>query len=76
MGNLKKYSFEEIKNELSNTQIEIIEKNNGYFWAKFSDQYTEFVIRFNLDGKYITIEYEYWKDLDVKFQNNRIIYGY
>jgi hypothetical protein len=75
LGNLKNYSFEDLKNSLSNTKVEIVKRDTDFFLAKFSEDSTELLICFATNGKFKHIEYEYWKDLDVKFQNNKIIFN-
>ncbi len=75
LGNLKNYRFEDLKNSLSKTKVEIVKRDTEFFLAKFSEGSTELLICFAANGKFKHIEYEYWRDLDVKFQNNKIIYN-
>lgn len=61
--------FEDLKNKLSRTKIEIVETTNDCFFAKFIEKESEYLLCFASDGKFLYIEYEYWKDLNVRFEN-------
>jgi hypothetical protein len=59
--------FEELKSSLTHTQIEIVETKNDRFFAKFIEKESEYLLCFASDGKFLYIEHEYWKDLNVRF---------
>jgi hypothetical protein len=75
LGKLKDYTFEEIRLKLKKTQIKILDRNEDYFIVEFSDELTEIIIFFNTNGTFHHIDSEHWKDLDIKFKNNKIIYN-
>lgn len=74
LGKLKDYTFDEIRLRLNKTQIKILDRNNDYFIVEFSDDLTDIIIFFKTNGKFSHIDSEYWKDLDIKFKNNKILY--
>lgn len=64
--------FAELKSRLKATSIIIMEKRNDCFFAKFVEKNSEYLICFALNGKFLHMEYEYWKDLDVKFNTKNL----
>jgi len=59
--------FNDLKNKLIELKIEIVNKDSQFFLVKFEEKKTEYLVRFANTGELIAIEYEYWKDDDVKF---------
>ncbi len=73
IGDLTKYRFEEVKSKLITTKIEIVKEDRNFFYVQFTDKSTEFLMCYRSSGRFKRIVYEYWRDLDIKFQNNQII---
>ena len=59
--------FDHLKQNLKSTVIEVTETRSDCFFAKFSERKSEYVLCFDLAGKLLYIEYEYWKDMNVYF---------
>jgi hypothetical protein len=49
--------------------IKILEKNEHFYKVQLDDSSTRYIIVFHSNGQFHHIEEEYWKDLDVKFEN-------
>ncbi len=62
-------SFDELKLKLKHTKIEVTERKKDCFLVKFMEPKSEYLLCFDNDGKFLHTEYEYWKDLNVKFEN-------
>ncbi len=60
-------TFDDIRDQLKGMDYQVLNSTtNGYF-VRFSDEYTEYILSFTSGGKVIGIEFEHWKDMDVKF---------
>jgi hypothetical protein len=67
LGDLSKYSFEELNSRtLHLYQLDII-KFQDMFTAKWKDISTELEVNYTLDGKFIKIKSEKWKKLNCFF---------
>lgn len=62
--------FDYLQSRLAHLTIEIVNKDPHFFYAKFIEKNTEYLVRFSSNGQYAGIEYEYWKDVDLKFNFN------
>ena len=70
LGDLSKYSFEELKKLTSHHfQLDII-KCQDMFTAKWEDSSTELEVNYTLEGKFIKIKSENWKKLNYFFGRN------
>jgi hypothetical protein len=70
LGDLSKYSFEELKKLTSHHfQLDIIEYQD-MFTAKWEDSSTELEVNYTLEGKFIKIKSENWKKLNCFFGRN------
>lgn len=59
--------FDQLKSKLKNTTVKITEIREDCFFAKFIEKHSEYLICFASNGKFLYIEYEYWKDINVRF---------
>lgn len=59
-----------MQSRLAHLTIEIEKKDPCFFYAKFTEKNTEYLVRFSSNGQYAGIVYEYWKDVDLKFNFN------
>ena len=67
LGDLSKYSFEELNSRtLHLYQLDII-KFQDMFTAKWKDISTELEVNYTLEGKFIKIKSEKWKKLNCFF---------
>ena len=67
LGDLSKYSFEELNSRtLHLYQLDII-KFQDMFTAKWKDISTELEVNYTLDGKFIKIKSEKWKKSNCYF---------
>ena len=62
--------FDYLQSRLKHLTIEIVKKDPRFFYAKFIEKNTEYLVRFSSNGQYAGIVYEYWKDVDLKFNFN------
>ncbi len=65
--------FEDLKLKLKNTTIKITERRTDCFFVKFIEKKSEYLLCFAQDGKFLFMEYEYWKDMNVKFNTKKLI---
>lgn len=65
--------FGDLKSRLKATSIRITEKRIDCFFAQFVEKNSEYLLCFAPDGKFLYMEYECWKDLDVKFNTRNLI---
>ena len=67
IGDLSKYSFEELKKLTSHHfKLDIIQCQD-MFTAKWEDSTTELEVNYTLEGKFIKIKSENWKKLNCFF---------
>lgn len=64
--------FTDLKSKLKATSVSITEKRTDCFFAQFVEKNSEYSLCFDPDGKFLYMEYEYWKDLDVRFETKNL----
>jgi hypothetical protein len=70
LGDLTQFSFESLKEKIA-TQYSLVVKNeNDKIIATWSDKYTELVVYYFLDGRFMKIKSETWKELGYYFDRN------
>jgi hypothetical protein len=70
IGDLSKYSFEDLKRmTLHLFQLDII-KDQDMLIAKWQDSTTELEVNYTLEGKFIKIKSEKWKKSGMQFVRN------
>lgn len=62
--------FDYLQSRLAHLTIKIVKKDPNFFYAKFIEKNTEYLVRFSSNGQFVGIEYEYWKDENLKFNFN------
>jgi hypothetical protein len=68
LGDLSKYSFEELKKLTSyHFQLDIL-KGQDMFTAKWEDSSTKLEVNYTLEGKFIKIKSENWKKINYFFE--------
>ena len=70
LGDLSKYSFQELKEKLFDDYHLSISEDIDKFTAKWCDKATEIEIYYTLDGHFIKIKSEKWQDLGLHFIRN------
>jgi hypothetical protein len=66
---LRNLTIQQLQNNGVSMDMQILEKNEDFFRVQLDDSYTRYILIFSSDGKFHHIQEEYWKDLDVKFEN-------
>jgi hypothetical protein len=61
LGDLTQMSFDELCAKLKHMHIEIISRDARAFRAKFEDQFTLYILHFDSEGQFVSIEEESWK---------------
>lgn len=64
--------FVDLLSKLQKTSIVITERKEDCFFAQFIEDKSEYVLCFDSEGKFLYIESEYWKDMDVKFNTRKL----
>ena len=68
IGDLSKYSFEELKKlTFHHFQLDIL-KGQDIFTAKWEDSSTVLEVNYTLEGKFIKIKSENWKKINYFFE--------
>jgi len=66
---LKSLTYEQLNDYATSMDIKILEENEHFHKVQLDDSSTRYIIVFHSNGQFHHIEEEYWKDLDVKFEN-------
>lgn len=69
-NNVNGLTFEDIQTILIGYNVVVYNKTNEGFMAKFTCFHTDYILSFTSNNKVKRIEFEYWKELNVKFGND------